>query len=296
MGKEIVIEFENISKKFGNITALKEVSFKVEKGIIFGIFGPNGAGKTTTIRIIAGILKPDSGRVYIRSANLSYIPEELSLYKEEKVLNILKYILSLKKVPQKRWKEEIEIWSSLLKIEEFLKRRTNELSKGQKRKVMFAMSLLGNPEIIIMDEPFIGLDVEASEGLKKIAYDMKEKGKTIIFSTHILELAEELCEEVIILKNGEIIERGGMEELRNKYTRGNWVIRYSGKIDKTVFPGNEVEILDNIIKLPSDISLNYLIEKLEGMVEIMEIKKEYPNFKEIYLRILGEKDERDLQL
>lgn len=292
--RKIMIECNKISKQFGKITALKEVSFKVEMGVIFGLFGPNGAGKTTAIRIISGILKPDSGRVHIRSEHISYIPEELSLYREEKVINILKYVLSLKNIPHKERNNEIEKWGSLLGIEEFFKRRIGTLSKGQKKKIMFVMSLLGDPDIIIMDEPFVGLDVEASEGLKKIVYDMKKKGKTIIFSTHILELAEELCEEVIILKNGEIIERGKMEELRNKYSKGNWVIRYSGKIDKTVFLGNEVEILDNIIKLPSDISLNYLIEKLEGMVEIREIKKEYPNFKEIYLRILGEKDERDI--
>lgn len=289
-----MIEFDKVSKQFGKITALKEISFKVEKGVIFGLFGPNGAGKTTAIRIIAGILKPDSGRVYVRSTNLSYIPEDLSLWKEEKVINILKYVLSLKNIPHKEWNNEIEKWGSLLGIEEFFKRRIGTLSKGQKKKVIFAMSLLGDSDIIIMDEPFVGLDVEASEVLKKIAYDMKKKGKTIVFSTHILELAEEMCEEVIILKNGKIIENGKMEELRNKYSKGNWVIHYSGEIDKTDLPEAGVEILYNTIRLPSDISLNYLISKIEKKVEIREIKKEQPNFKEIYLRILGEQYERDL--
>lgn len=294
MGKEIIIEFKKINKKFGKIIALRDVSFKVEKESIFGIFGPNGAGKTTTLRIIAGILKPDSGRVYVGSSNLSYIPEEISLYKEEKVLNILKYILSLKNIPKKRWKEEIERWGSLLGIEELFKRRINELSKGQKKKVTFAISLLGDPDIIIMDEPFVGLDVEASEGLKRITYNMKEKGKTIIFSTHILEVAEELCEEVIILKKGEIIERGKMDDLRNKYSKEKWVVKYYGKIERSDLPDMEIEFLDNKMKFPTDIPLNSLIEKLEKKVEIREIKKECPNFKEIYLRILGEKDERDL--
>jgi len=296
MKKETVINIDNIFKKFKDIIALNGVSFEVEKGTIFGIFGPNGAGKTTIIRIISGILKPDSGRVYVKCKNLSYIPEELSLYKEEKVINILNYILSLKGFPKKKRKEEIEKWSSLLGIEEFFERKIYQLSKGQKKKVMFTISLLGDPDVIIMDEPFVGMDVEASEALKGITYRMKISGKTIIFSTHILELAEEMCEEVIIIKKGKIIEGGKIDQLKNKYSQRKWIVRYSGKIDKEMFQDNEIEVFDNFLRFPCDISLSYIIKNLEGRVDVKEIKMEHSSFKEIYLRILGEKDERNLQL
>lgn len=291
-----IIQFEEVVKKFGKVQALKGISFEVDKGTIFGIFGPNGAGKTTTIRIISGILRHDSGKVYVGSKKLSYIPEELSLYKEEKVINILRYILSLKQIQKKEWNREIEKWSSLLNIEEFFNRKIRELSKGQKKKVMFVISLLGNPEIIIMDEPFVGLDVEASEGLRKIVCDMKTKGKTIFFSTHILELAEEICEEVVILKDGNIIEYGKMEDLKRKYSIGRWEIRFKGKINEGIFQGMDLRISEDALEISEKIPLGDIIEKIGNTVEITELKRKSPSFKEVYLKILGEDNERDLYI
>ncbi len=291
-----MIQFEEVVKKYGRIIALKGISFRVGEGVIFGIFGPNGAGKTTTIRIISGILRHDSGKVYVRSKNISYLPEELSLYKEEKVISILKYILSLKRIPQKEWAKELEKWCPLLGIEEFFSRKVRELSKGQKKKVIFAISLLGNPEIIIMDEPFVGLDVEAGEGLRKIVHNMKKEGKTIFFSTHILELAEDICEEVVILKNGSIIEHGRMEDLKKKYSNGCWQIRHKGRINQEIFQGINLRISEDVLEIPEKIPLQEIIEKLGNKAEIIELKKKYPNFKEIYLKILGEHNEGNLHI
>ncbi len=285
MGEDFIIEASNITKRYGKITALDGVSFVVKQGI-FGVFGPNGAGKTTLMRLILGILKPDSGKITVKETNVSYIPEALSLYRHEKVANLVKYLLALKKVPRRQWSDQIEKWSSLLGVEKFFNRRVSQLSKGEKKKITFLTALLGEPKLIVMDEPFVGLDVEAAEGLRKMVVEMKKQGATIIFSTHILEHAEELCEEVIIIKKGKIIERGNILGLKNKYSPKGWIIRYEGDLGDVV--------IKNVIKKEKEIicseetDLGKVISLLQSRVEILEVKRMLLSFKEIYLKLVKE--------
>ncbi len=283
-----IIRFENVVKNYGKVKALTGISFSVTEGRIFGIFGPNGAGKTTAIKIILGILKHDSGNVVIGTDNLSYLPEELSLDQSERVKTMINYIAKLKGIKSKIRDKELDKWEKILKIKEFYKRKIYELSKGQKKRVMFLLALLGNPDIIALDEPFTGLDAEAAESLKNLVTGLKSEGKTIIFSTHILEIAENICEDVLILKNGEVKEYGEVESLKEKYSQKGWIVKLKegsikeNSVKDMIFTkdGKSVEFSDNT-------PLDEIIKKISP-ANIVEIKRKYPNFKELYFKSVGE--------
>jgi ABC-2 type transport system ATP-binding protein len=284
-----IIKFENVMKSYGKIQALKGISFSVSAGRIFGIFGPNGAGKTTTIKIILGILKHDAGQVEVGTDNFSYLPEELSLDQSEKVKTMINYISKLKGIKGKRRDKEVDRWEEILEIKEFYNRKIFELSKGQKKRVMFLLSLLGNPDVMALDEPFTGLDAEAAESLKKLVTELKSEGKTIIFSTHILEIAENICEDVLILKDGEIRAFGEIEALKEKHLRRGWILKLKevetemcAKYEKTIIKEK------NIIEVLEDISLDKILKSVNES-NVVEIKRKYPDFKELYFKSVGEK-------
>ena len=284
-----IIRFRNVVKNYGKVQALKGISFSVYAGRIFGIFGPNGAGKTTAIKIILGILKNDSGEVDVRKGNLSYLPEELSLDQSEKVQTIINYIGRLKKLSKKEREKEVDKWEDILGVKPFLDRKIYELSKGQKKRVMFLLTLLGNPDIIALDEPFTGLDAEAAERLKRLVLSLKAENKTILFSTHILEIAENLCEDVVILKEGKIKELGDVEELKEKYAEKGWIIKLKEDTgDKNIIFGNASSEERDRVDIPEESSLCEFIESV-GMESILEIKRKAPDFKELYFKAVGEK-------
>ncbi len=284
-----IIRFRNVVKNYGKVQALKGISFSVYAGRIFGVFGPNGAGKTTAIKIILGILKNDSGEVEVRKGNLSYLPEELSLDQSEKVQTIINYIGRLKKLSKKEREKEVDKWEDILGVKPFLTRKIYELSKGQKKRVMFLLTLLGNPDIIALDEPFTGLDAEAAERLKRLVLSLKAENKTILFSTHILEIAENLCEDVVILKEGKIKELGDVEELKERYAEKGWIIKLKEDTgDKNIIFGNASSEERDRVDIPEESSLCEFIESV-GMESILEIKRKTPDFKELYFKAVGEK-------
>ena len=284
-----IIRFEDVIKNYGNIKALNKISFSVKAGKIFGIFGPNGAGKTTTIKIMLGIIKPDSGNIKIKTDNFSYLPEELSLDKNDKVITIINYIARLKGIKNKNIKFEVNKWENILKIKALLYRKIRELSKGQKKKVMFLLALIGDPDVIILDEPFSGLDAESSESLKNLVSELKDEGKTILFSTHILEIAENLCEDVLILKEGNVMEYGEINILKEKYSKKGWIIKLKNKINTKHFHNLSFMVKDRYtLEVQDNVSLNK-ITNLINEKEIIYIKRIYPDFKELYFKSVGVK-------
>ena len=220
-----MLEVKKLVKKFGENTAVDNISFNVENGKIYGLVGRNGAGKSTTFRMILGIIKPTSGEVLYNnnqikgdiSDKIGYLPEEGSLIPSYTVLELCEYYGALKLMSPKLVRERLMSWLEEFNVTEYLNKKVKDLSKGNKQKIQFIVSVLHNPDLIILDEPFSGLDPISVEEIKKAVIKLKEEGKTIIFSSHRMDHVEELCESVIILDKGKSLLQGNLKEIEENY-------------------------------------------------------------------------------
>ena len=222
---------DSVTKRFGSIVALDNASFTVEPGRIFGLLGANGAGKTTAMRIALDILRADSGRVsWMGTENTSlprstwgYLPEERGLYPKMKVGEQLRFFSALYGVPDEAAQAEITDWLERFRIPDYLDRKVEELSKGNQQKIQFIAAILHDPAVLIMDEPFTGLDPVNVRLLKEAFFEMRDRGKTLIFSTHQMETVEELCESIAIIDQGRVIVSGVVRDV--KRAMGRQVVR-----------------------------------------------------------------------
>jgi ABC-2 type transport system ATP-binding protein len=216
------LEISGLRKQFGEVCALDGVSFSVSPGTVFGFLGANGAGKTTTMRIVLGLMKADEGAVTwhdrpTRSwprTTWGYMPEERGLYLRMPVLDQLVHIAALYGIPRKRSRAEAQAWLERFRIPDVSTRRLDSLSKGNQQKVQYIATILHDPDVLLMDEPFVGLDPVNVAMLKSAFLEMRDRGKTIVFSTHQLETAEALCDSVAIIDHGQIIASGTTREVR----------------------------------------------------------------------------------
>jgi ABC-2 type transport system ATP-binding protein len=224
---------DNISKSFGPVQALNGVSFSVEPGRIFGLLGANGAGKTTAMRIVLDILRADSGTVTwngrpntdVPRKTWGYLPEERGLYLRMQVMDVLRFFASLYGVSETDATAEINDWLDRFRIPEYRDRKVEELSKGNQQKIQFIAAILHDPDVLIMDEPFTGLDPVNVQLLKEAFLAMRDRGKTLIFSTHQMEQVEELCESIAIIDRGRVVVSGGVRDV--KRAMGRRVVRLS---------------------------------------------------------------------
>lgn len=218
---------ENISKSFGSFLAVKNLSMEVKEGSLFGLLGSNGAGKTTTMRMILDIFRPDSGRITwndqdvraIPRRELGYLPEERGLYPKMVVEEQLLFLAQLNGLSKNDAKRELDEWLERFQINANRKKKVEDLSKGNQQKIQFLATILHNPAILIMDEPFSGLDPVNAIVLKDAFLEMHRRGKTIIFSTHQLDQVEEMCEDIVIINKGEALVKGSVQEVRRQHGR-----------------------------------------------------------------------------
>jgi len=218
---------DSISKHFGPIQALDGVSFSVEPGRIFGLLGANGAGKTTAMRIVLDILRADGGSVTwngrpnteVPRKTWGYLPEERGLYLRMRVMEVLSFFASLYGVSQADATREVEDWLERFRIPEYRDRKVEELSKGNQQKIQFIAAILHNPDVLIMDEPFTGLDPVNVQLLKEAFLEMRDRGKTLIFSTHQMEQVEELCESIAIVDRGHVVVHGAVRDVKRDMGR-----------------------------------------------------------------------------
>ena len=228
---------DRVSKRFGSVVALDEASFTVEPGQIFGLLGANGAGKTTCMRIVLDILRADSGTVTWngrRNTELprrtwGYLPEERGLYPKMRVAEQLRFLSSLYGIPDAVARAEIDAWLERFRIPDYRDRRVEELSKGNQQKIQFIAAILHDPDVMIMDEPFSGLDPINVRLLKEAFLTMRERGKTLIFSTHQMETVEELCESIAIVDRGRVVVHGSVRDVRR--AMGRKVVRLATEGD-----------------------------------------------------------------
>ena len=230
------VRLDHVSKSFGEFTAVSDLSLSVRAGRIYGLLGPNGAGKTTTIRMIVNITAPDSGRIEIFGQQITlglqdrigYLPEERGLYKKMKVGEQLKFFAELKNVTGKEAEKRVDHWLGRLKLTEWKNKKSMELSKGMQQKIQFITAVLHEPDLLILDEPFSGLDPLNVELLKEIVLELKTAGKTIIFSTHQMELAEKICDDICLINRSRKILEGRIREVKRSFGRNSVALRIEG--------------------------------------------------------------------
>lgn len=224
-----MLKIENLSKTYskGSIKAVDNISFSVKKGEIYGFLGPNGAGKTTTIKMIVGLLKQDGGSITIdgfdtiqspipAKSKISYVPDNPQVYDKLKGIEYLNFMADVYKVTRHDKVERIEKYLNLFSLEEAVSDLISSYSHGMKQKIVLTGALLSDPDLFVLDEPMVGLDPKSSFNLKEIMRDMCDRGKSVFFSTHVLDVAERICDKIAIINKGKIISEGTMEELRAK--------------------------------------------------------------------------------
>ena len=225
-----------VTKRFDEFTAVNDLSLRVRPGRIFGLIGPNGAGKTTTIRMIVNITAPDEGTIELFGQKMSaelqdrigYLPEERGLYKKMKIVEQLRFFGELKNVKGKRVEEAIDRWLERVRLTEWKTKKASELSKGMQQKIQFIAAVLHDPDLMILDEPFSGLDPVAQELLKEIVLELKAEGKTIIFSTHQMEVAERICDDICMINKSRKVLDGTLREVKSSFGRNSVALRVEG--------------------------------------------------------------------
>ncbi len=266
------LELKNVSKQFGLKKAVIDLSFTLNKPGVFGLLGTNGAGKTTTIRMLLGIIKKDRGtitwnneEVDRKKVNFGYLPEERGIYPKVKIIDQLIYFAALKGIKKEKAIKEINKWAKKLEVEEYLNMTAEKLSKGNQQKIQFMTSIIHDPELIVLDEPFSGLDPVNTEILKNIIIDLVKKGKYIIMSAHQMATIEEFCTDILILDRGKTILQGNLKEIKDKYPANRL------KIDVVV------PITDLINKMQLEIEFckdNEYVLKIDNEEEAHKLLKE----------------------
>jgi len=234
-----ILDLKEVSKSYDEFKAVDGLSITIPQGSVFGLLGPNGAGKTSSIRMMIGITVPDSGEVSLfgegfRREHLSqvgYLPEERGLYKRMKIGEVLILFARLKGVSEAEAKRRCKLWLERLELEKWTNSKVEELSKGMQQKVQFIAAILHDPEFLILDEPFSGLDPENSMELKNILLEQKKAGKTILFSTHRMDTVEKLCDSICLVNQGRSVLQGDLKKIKSGYGRSSIQMEYEGAVD-----------------------------------------------------------------
>ncbi len=296
----VIINVENVTKAFGKNTAVNDVSFKVEKGRIFGLLGPNGAGKTTTIRMINNILAPDTGTITINGQIASpetqkmigYMPEERGLYKKMKVGEQLLYLTQLKGMNISEAKKAIDFWLERFEASDWKKKEVGELSKGMSQKIQFIATIAHDPDIYIFDEPFSGLDPINSETLKEVIIGLKNDGKTILFSTHRMEQVEQMCDDICLFNKGKAVLQGNLRDVKSSFGENTINLEFDGDgsfLDKL----SDVRINNRStnfaeIRVLNGQSMQDILKLAMEHAEIHKFERVQPSLNEIFISTVGE--------
>lgn len=297
-----ILEAQHVVKKYAGHTALNDVSIEVPKGSIFGLLGPNGAGKTSLIRIINQITAPDEGQIILNGEKLQpkhiedigYLPEERGLYKKMKVGEQLLYLAQLKGMNKAEALEKLKRWFIKFDIKDWWDKNVEDLSKGMQQKTQFIATIVHEPKLIILDEPFSGFDPINANLLKDEILELKERGTTIIFSTHRMESVEELCDHIALINKSQVVLHGAKKEVKNRFKDNSYTIEFSGSLANTdgVFELLDSHALeDGIMKAhirnTNELPVNQLIGNLIQQVELKSFNENIPSFNEIFIKVVG---------
>ena len=288
-----MLTLENIKKTFDSFRAVDGISFNVDKGDIFGFLGPNGAGKTTTIRMIMGIIQPDDGIINLNgkdiksfsNTSLGYLPEDRGLYQKQKLEETIIYFAQLKGINKIDAISKTRQWLERFNLNDQGQRKIEELSKGNQQKIQFILSLIHDPSLLILDEPFTGLDPINQLVLKEIIEEKRKEGKTIVFSTHQMEQVERLCTNICLINKGKIIINGTLQEIRNSYSSKAVDVRFSGKLDNekanTFF--SEVKFTDQKVTGILNVNPREFLSWINESVIVESFQIQVPSLEQIFI-------------
>lgn len=289
-----------MTKRYDQHLAVDSVSMRVPRGRIYGLLGPNGAGKTTSIRMITNITVPDEGQIIFDGEPLQpehvnrigYMPEERGLYKKMKVKDQIEYLLMLKGLSMKGAKEARENWLEKLGLTDWTNRKTTDLSKGMQQKVQFITTVAHEPPLLILDEPFSGLDPVNTQVVEAEIRRLNAAGTTIIFSTHRMEQVEELCDNIALINRGKLILEDDITSVRKRFQKNAYLIEFTGdKSEISNIAGLEVKELnerDAMVRIPEGEDAKYLMRHLINTnLEILKVELHLPRLNEIFIELVG---------
>lgn len=294
-----MLKAEHLRKQFETVLAVDDVSLEVKDGSIFGLIGPNGAGKSTTIRMLLNITKPDSGTITYNSKPFSdsirnqigYLPEERGLYKKNGLLDTIIYFSTLRGIPPNEAKKKGMEWLERFNLQSYAKRKVEELSKGNQQKAQFITTILHNPDLVILDEPFSGLDPVNQIVMKDIFNELKQQGRAIIFSTHQMETAEKLCDELCLINRGRIVLEGTIKQAKQRFGTNSLHLEYDG--DGTFLSSlpfvKKATVYENYaeISLNGDVSAKEILSAILPNIELRKFEFVEPSLNSIFLEVVG---------
>ncbi|MCB5250179.1 MAG: ATP-binding cassette domain-containing protein [Candidatus Cloacimonadales bacterium] len=290
-----ILELKKLHKEYENVIAVNSIDLDIPRGSIFGLLGPNGAGKTSMIRIITHITMLDSGSITFNfnekgikdyMNNIGYLPEERGLYPEMKIGEQLMFFAQMKGLSAKKAKENINHWLQKLDMEDWYNKKAQELSKGMQQLVQFVASIVHDPELLIFDEPFSGLDPINTERLKKEIVELAKRDKTIIFSTHQMSQVEEICDEIALIDKGVIILEGKLKDIKNRFKKDIFEIKYNGQFQSMNIDGLDIELVEDGCALVKNLKYypnSQLLKMLSDHVEIYSFTEILPSLNEIFI-------------
>jgi len=295
-----VVELVGVTKAYETKVAVNNLSLSIEAGQMFGLLGPNGAGKTSSIRMMMGITVPDSGQVnlfarrFVRESldRVGYLPEERGLYKKMKVLDQLVFFGQLHGLAAEEARRRAVDWAGRMEIAESLGKKTEELSKGMQQKIQFIATLLHEPGLIVMDEPFSGLDPINAVLVERTLLDLKAQGKAILFSTHRMDQVEKLCDSICLINNGEAVLAGNLREIKSRYERNHVIVEFEG--DAGFLSSEEIAEAKNFsghaeIKLKPHGDAQKLLHEAAANATIYRFELVEPSLEEIFIQTVGGK-------
>ena len=306
------IEINNVSKTYGDYKALNNISIKVPKQSIYGLLGPNGAGKTTLIRMLNQITAPDEGTILFNGETLNrnhisdigYLPEERGLYKTMKVGEQAIYLAQLKGLSQKEAEKNLKQWFKKFDITNWWDKKVEELSKGMQQKIQFIVTVIHNPQLLIFDEPFSGFDPINVNLLKKEILELRDKGATIIFSTHNMSSVEELCDNIMLINKGEKILEGSVYQIKQQFKDNNFEVVIKSEKETIELP-DDFSILsqktDNngetslVVSIDKEVSSNSLIKHLAEKGTILSYRELLPSVNDIFIKQIEERNKSNAQ-
>jgi len=299
------LRIENITKRFGDFYAVKHLSLKIPEGTIYSLLGPNGAGKTTTIRMVMNIIIPDEGTIQVLNekmddkmkSRVGYLPEDRGLYPKMKVGELLLFLAELKSISGQEARSRIDNWLERFDLSGWKQKKVEELSRGMQQKIQFIATIIHQPDLIILDEPFSGLDPVNTKLLKDVMLEMKNQGRTIIFSTHRMEQVEMISDNICLINKAEMVLEGNLAQIKKRYGKNTVVLDYDGDAS-FIRSLPEVEKIDDYgkfmeIKMKERSDPQDLLDKAVGKIRINKFEVREPTLNAIFIEKVGETNAQD---
>lgn len=298
------VQIQNVCKSFDDVKAVQNLSLSIDAGQVYGLLGSNGAGKTTTIRMMMGIIMPDSGSISLFDESrmdkmqhrIGYLPEERGLYRKMKVGAVLKFFGELKGLKGQVLQGRIDQWLERLEIPEWKDKKMEELSRGMQQKVQFISTILHDPDLVVLDEPFSGLDPVNANVLKDIILELKKAGKTLLFSTHIMENAEKLCDKISIVNKGNMVVEGEIQDIQANFGKNTVLLKYYDGSSEFINKLDYVESMNDYgkhaeIQLKQNADSQQLLKECMQHLKVQHFEMREPSLNQIFIEVVKNTEE-----